>query len=51
MREHFRLKEAGALSDDEYEASKKRILAAHTPLPERARPAKSIAIASSAAWY
>jgi hypothetical protein len=29
MREHFRLKEAGVLSEEEYEASKARILAQH----------------------
>lgn len=31
MREHFRLLQFGALSDQEYEASKARILAAHNP--------------------
>jgi hypothetical protein len=31
MREHFRLRESGVLSLEEYEASKARILAAHTP--------------------
>jgi hypothetical protein len=31
MREHFRLKEAGVLSEEEYEASKARILAHHAP--------------------
>jgi hypothetical protein len=31
MREHFRLREDGVLSAAEYEASKARILAAHTP--------------------
>jgi hypothetical protein len=30
MREHFRLKEAGVLSDEAYEASKTRILGTHT---------------------
>jgi hypothetical protein len=30
MREHLRLKEAGVLSEHEYEASKRRILARHT---------------------
>jgi hypothetical protein len=29
MREHFRLKEAGALTEAEYEAAKKKILATH----------------------
>jgi hypothetical protein len=29
MREHFRLKEAGAIADEEYEASKARILGQH----------------------
>lgn len=32
MREHFRLKEAGVLSREQYEASKARILAHHTPV-------------------
>jgi hypothetical protein len=32
MREHFRLLQFGALSDQEYEASKARILAAHNPV-------------------
>jgi hypothetical protein len=31
MREHFHLKEAGVLSDEEYEESKRRILAEHAP--------------------
>lgn len=31
MREHFRLKEAGVLSNEEYEKSKRRILAGHLP--------------------
>jgi hypothetical protein len=31
MREHFRLRENGVLSAEEYEASKARILAAHSP--------------------
>jgi len=35
MREHFRLKEAGVLSQEEYEASKARILAQHAPPPQR----------------
>jgi hypothetical protein len=32
MREHFRLKEAGVLSSEEYEASKTQILAQHVPV-------------------
>ena len=32
MRQHFRLLQFGALSDQEYEASKARILAAHNPV-------------------
>lgn len=36
MREHFRLKEAGALSQEQYEASKVQILAQHTAV-RRAR--------------
>ena len=35
MREHFRLKEAGALTEAEYEAAKRRILATHGPLDLR----------------
>jgi hypothetical protein len=31
MREHFRLKEAGVLPNEEYEACKRRILAKHDP--------------------
>ncbi|HEU4529932.1 MAG TPA: hypothetical protein VFR59_02055 [Steroidobacteraceae bacterium] len=31
MREHFRLKEAGVLSEEEYESGKARILATHAP--------------------
>ena len=31
MREHFRLKEAGVLSQEQYEASKARILGQHAP--------------------
>jgi hypothetical protein len=31
MREHFRLRESGVLSAEEYEASKVRILAEHSP--------------------
>jgi hypothetical protein len=38
MREHFRLREAGVLSQEQYEASKARILAAHTRIPRRPRP-------------
>src|SRR5688572_13825442 len=32
MREHFRLKEAGVLSEEEYESGKARILATHAPV-------------------
>lgn len=45
MREHYRLKEAGVLPEDEYEASKKLILASHTLHPHCPRPAKPLAIA------
>lgn len=38
MREHFRLKEAGVLAGDEYEASKMRILGAHASIAATARP-------------
>ena len=37
MREHFRLKEAGVLSEEQYEGSKARILAQHAP-KRRPRP-------------
>jgi hypothetical protein len=33
MREHFRLKEAGALTEKEYEAAKRKILATHGLAP------------------
>lgn len=36
MREHFRLKEAGALPDAEYAAAKRRILATHESIAARA---------------
>jgi len=36
MREHYRLKKAGVLSQEQYDASKARILAQHAP-PARAR--------------
>lgn len=44
MREHFRLRSAGALTEPEYEAAKRRILATHDPLAapaetKKARPA------------
>ena len=32
MREHFRLRNAGALAEAEYESAKRRILATHDPL-------------------
>jgi hypothetical protein len=35
MREHFRLKEAGVLSQQQYEASKARILSRHAPADSR----------------
>lgn len=38
MREHFRLKEAGVLSEEQYEASKVQILAQHTPVRRARRP-------------
>lgn len=37
MREHFRLKEAGVLSREQYELSKERILALHSKAPSAAR--------------
>ena len=40
MREHFRLRQAGALTDAQYEAAKRKILATHLPAAApRARPA------------
>ena len=38
MREHFRLKEAGALTDAEYEAAKRNILATHGAATDGGRP-------------
>lgn len=53
MREHFRLRRAGALTETEYESAKRRILATHDPpaapaesgqtRERRARPAKILA--------
>jgi hypothetical protein len=44
MREHFRLRNAGAISDAEYESAKRRILATHAPArapaPARQAPDK-----------
>ena len=40
MREHFRLREAGVLSQEEYEVSKTRILAQHARVPQRRRPSR-----------
>jgi hypothetical protein len=40
MREHFRLKEAGALTEAEYEAAKRRILATHGLAPAAAGATK-----------
>ena len=40
MREHFRLKEAGVLSQEQYDVSKARILAEHAPV-RQAAPAPS----------
>lgn len=37
MREHFRLREAGVLSQEQYDASKARILAQHTPVRQMRR--------------
>lgn len=41
MREHFRLRSAGALTDAEYEAAKRRILATHDPAAARGKAAGS----------
>ena len=37
MREHFRLRNAGAISDAEYESAKRRILATHKSSPAQSR--------------
>jgi hypothetical protein len=37
MREHFRLKEVGVLSHEQYELSKAQILAQHTPVRQPRR--------------
>ena len=41
MREHFRLRSAGALTETEYEAAKRRILATHDPSAGHAEMKKS----------
>jgi ABC-type multidrug transport system fused ATPase/permease subunit len=41
MREHFRLRSAGALTEAEYEAAKRRILATHDPSAARAKMKKA----------
>jgi hypothetical protein len=57
MREHFRLRESGVLSAEEYEASKARILAAHTPADSRdglsasERRAARLAPSMEGGWY
>ncbi|HVY83089.1 MAG TPA: hypothetical protein VG994_19040 [Steroidobacteraceae bacterium] len=57
MREHFRLREHGVLSAEEYEASKARILAAHEPsdVPDRLtaaeRRAARLAPKAEGGWY
>ena len=58
MREHFRLRETGVLSDKEYEASKARILAEHGPaadtpqgLTARERMAAKLAPSMEGGWY
>lgn len=40
MREHFRLRKAGALTEAQYESAKRRILALHVPAAPRARVEK-----------
>jgi hypothetical protein len=57
MREHFRLRENGVLSVEEYEASKARILAEHSPsgspdgLTARERQAARLAPDMRGDWY
>jgi hypothetical protein len=57
MREHFRLRENGVLSDEEYEASKARILAQHSSsrspdgLTPRERQAARLAPDMAGGWY
>jgi hypothetical protein len=57
MREHFRLREHGVLSIEEYEASKARILAEHSPaaspdgLTARERQAARLAPDMRGDWY
>jgi hypothetical protein len=57
MREHFRLREHGVLSLEEYEASKARILAEHAPdesadgLTTRERRAARLAPDMQGGWY
>jgi len=57
MREHFRLREHGVLSVEEYEASKARILAEHSPagspdgLTTRERRAARLAPDMQGGWY
>lgn len=57
MREHFRLRENGVFSTAEYEASKTRILAEHTPssptdgLTARERRAARLAPNMEGGWY
>lgn len=55
MREHFRLRESGVLSVDEYEASKARILAEHSSpaSPEVMRESRAAKLAPDMAggWY
>jgi hypothetical protein len=57
MREHFRLREHGVLSMEEYEASKARILAEHSPsdstvgLTARERRAARLAPDMAGGWY
>jgi len=57
MREHFRLRQKGVLSLEEYEASKRRILAEHSPEPApdgltaRERQAARLAPDMQGGWY
>jgi hypothetical protein len=57
MREHFRLRERGVLSEEEYEASKTRILAEHGPTDSaqgftaRDRRAAKLAPSTEGGWY
>jgi hypothetical protein len=49
MREHFRLKEAGALAESDYEAAKRKVLATHGTAADGRRPGKAAHVSPRAA--